>query len=299
MTDRGRGRGRSARIAMSSRNSASPTRGTISSACICTIRARAGCLMPGCSRLKMPRPAKCLNWIPIAASVRERFAAVNENRLAQLDQSLNRTAVDTLRLNTDEPFAQTLQRFLKSAGDGGVADEKQHSTFNIQHSTPKNRAVCLIIRWKLNVECSMFLGYFISSHRLSVARPDKRFRRQMRCQHLLPPYGELPPTFWEQHGTVLMLAGLGIIALAAFGLWLIFRPRPKLIIPPEVQARQALEMLRRTTGRRGGFEPRLASLAKLFHRGVSTGSRRIDHHGILPRNFRQRRNRRGTIESDV
>ena len=46
-------------------------------------------------------------------AVRERFAAVNEDRLAQLDQSLNRTAVDTLRLNTVEPFAQTLQRFFE------------------------------------------------------------------------------------------------------------------------------------------------------------------------------------------
>jgi hypothetical protein len=61
---------------------------------------------------------------------------------------------------------------------------------------------------------------------------------------LLPPYGELSPTFWEQHGTSLVLAGLGIIALAAFGLWFIFRSKPKIIIPPEVQARQALEILR-------------------------------------------------------
>ena len=45
--------------------------------------------------------------------VRERFAIINENRLAQLDQSLNRTAVDTLRLSTTEPFAQTLQRFFE------------------------------------------------------------------------------------------------------------------------------------------------------------------------------------------
>ena len=45
--------------------------------------------------------------------VRERFATVNENRLAQLDQSLNRTAVDTLRLNTTEPFAHSLQRFFE------------------------------------------------------------------------------------------------------------------------------------------------------------------------------------------
>jgi uncharacterized protein (DUF58 family) len=46
-------------------------------------------------------------------AVRERFASLNEGRLEQLDQSLNRTAVDTLRLNTVEPFAQTLQRFFE------------------------------------------------------------------------------------------------------------------------------------------------------------------------------------------
>ena len=47
------------------------------------------------------------------SGVRERFAAINEERLEQLDQSLNRTAVDTLRLNTTEPFASTLQRFFE------------------------------------------------------------------------------------------------------------------------------------------------------------------------------------------
>jgi hypothetical protein len=61
---------------------------------------------------------------------------------------------------------------------------------------------------------------------------------------LLPPYGELPPTFFEQHGTSIVFGGLGIIALAAFGGWLIFRPKPEIIIPPEVQARQTLEVLR-------------------------------------------------------
>ena len=42
-------------------------------------------------------------------SVRERFAAINQERLETLDQALNRTAVDTLRLNTGEPFAPKLQ----------------------------------------------------------------------------------------------------------------------------------------------------------------------------------------------
>lgn len=47
------------------------------------------------------------------SSVRERFAAINAERLAELDQALNRTGVDTVRLTTVEPFAQTLQRFFE------------------------------------------------------------------------------------------------------------------------------------------------------------------------------------------
>jgi uncharacterized protein (DUF58 family) len=46
-------------------------------------------------------------------AVRTRFAAVNAERLAELDRSLNRTAVDTLRLNTSQPFAPALQRFFE------------------------------------------------------------------------------------------------------------------------------------------------------------------------------------------
>jgi hypothetical protein len=61
---------------------------------------------------------------------------------------------------------------------------------------------------------------------------------------LLPPYGELPPTFWEQNSTVVSFAGIGVVALLAFFLWLLFHPKPKTIIPPEVQARAALENLR-------------------------------------------------------
>ena len=46
-------------------------------------------------------------------AVRERFAAVNAERLAELDRALIRTGVDTLRLNTTEPFAPVLQRFFE------------------------------------------------------------------------------------------------------------------------------------------------------------------------------------------
>ena len=47
------------------------------------------------------------------AGVRERFATVNAERLAELDRALIRTGVDTLRLNTTEPFAPVLQRFFE------------------------------------------------------------------------------------------------------------------------------------------------------------------------------------------
>jgi hypothetical protein len=61
---------------------------------------------------------------------------------------------------------------------------------------------------------------------------------------LLPPYGELPPTFWEQNKTAILFAGFGVVALLIFFLWRAFRPKIKIIVPPEVQARAALENLR-------------------------------------------------------
>jgi hypothetical protein len=47
------------------------------------------------------------------SSIREKYSCINRERLEQLDQSLNRTGVDTLRLNTNEPFAPVLQRFFE------------------------------------------------------------------------------------------------------------------------------------------------------------------------------------------
>jgi len=46
--------------------------------------------------------------------VRERFALTNSNRLAELDRALNRAGVETLRFNTADSFAQTLQRFFET-----------------------------------------------------------------------------------------------------------------------------------------------------------------------------------------
>jgi uncharacterized protein (DUF58 family) len=48
------------------------------------------------------------------ATVRDRFARTNAERLAELDRALQRAGVDTLRFNTSQPFAQTLQHFFET-----------------------------------------------------------------------------------------------------------------------------------------------------------------------------------------
>ena len=60
---------------------------------------------------------------------------------------------------------------------------------------------------------------------------------------LLPPLDELPPTFWEQHANPISFAGIGLAVLVAVSLWLFFRSKPKMIIPPEVEMRAALQEL--------------------------------------------------------
>jgi uncharacterized protein (DUF58 family) len=48
------------------------------------------------------------------ASVREKFARTNSERLAELDRAMRRAGVDTLSFSTGQPFAQTLQSFFET-----------------------------------------------------------------------------------------------------------------------------------------------------------------------------------------
>jgi uncharacterized protein (DUF58 family) len=48
------------------------------------------------------------------AATREKFARTNAERLAELDRAFRRAGVDTLRFNTSEAFAQTLQHFFET-----------------------------------------------------------------------------------------------------------------------------------------------------------------------------------------
>lgn len=47
-------------------------------------------------------------------AVREKFAAINADRLSELDRAFRRAGVDTLSFSTAEPFAQTLQHFFET-----------------------------------------------------------------------------------------------------------------------------------------------------------------------------------------
>lgn len=67
---------------------------------------------------------------------------------------------------------------------------------------------------------------------------------QEEAPALRPPLGELPPTFWEQQGTTIILSVVIALLLLALGIWLRLRPKPVAAVPPEVQARTALESLR-------------------------------------------------------
>jgi hypothetical protein len=115
----------------------------------------------------------------------------------------------------------------------------QQRTSNNEHPIKPERVS--VGRWMLDVGCWMFPLAIFSALPL---RAQTNASGINALPTLVPPYAELPPALWEQHATSMVIAGLGIIALAAFVLWLVFRPRPKIIIPPEVQARQALEALR-------------------------------------------------------
>jgi len=60
---------------------------------------------------------------------------------------------------------------------------------------------------------------------------------------LRPPRGEIPPDFWEAHRISIVISGIILLIIISTAVWFFLRTRPKASIPPEVQARQALEAL--------------------------------------------------------
>ena len=58
---------------------------------------------------------------------------------------------------------------------------------------------------------------------------------------LRPPRGEIPPTFWERYNVWIIAGTLVFLVLIGILVWIVTRPKPPIIVPPEVRARQALE----------------------------------------------------------
>lgn len=61
---------------------------------------------------------------------------------------------------------------------------------------------------------------------------------------LRPPHAEIPSTFWEQHTASVAVIGFALLAFLGLAIWFARRPRPPVIVPPEVQARGELAALR-------------------------------------------------------
>ena len=58
---------------------------------------------------------------------------------------------------------------------------------------------------------------------------------------------ELHPSFWAQHGGMIMLAAILTVGVVGLCIWRLRRPKPIIVIPPEALARSALESLRGRT----------------------------------------------------
>src|SRR5689334_5402737 len=60
---------------------------------------------------------------------------------------------------------------------------------------------------------------------------------------LRPPRVEIPPTFWERYNVWIIAGALVFLALIAIIIWIVSLPRPPIIVPAEIRAIQALDLL--------------------------------------------------------
>lgn len=83
---------------------------------------------------------------------------------------------------------------------------------------------------------------------------------------LAPAYGQIPPTFWDQHGTAIIIGSLALLAVVSVVVWKLLQPKPPAVVPPEIVARLALNKLQK--------EPEsgkvLSETSQILHRYVTT-----------------------------
>jgi hypothetical protein len=86
----------------------------------------------------------------------------------------------------------------------------------------------------------IFLRY--SAFLLPILLPSSR-RKDNTTPTLLLPYPELPPTFWEQHGSAVVVGGILVLLAGVALIWWCRRPKSVSPVPLEVEVRQALDAL--------------------------------------------------------
>ena len=106
----------------------------------------------------------------------------------------------------------------------GVFRERKASTRRLEASAP-------------SIGGSIFLSFLYATVP-AIAQPANAL------PPLIPAYGEIPPTFWEQHGTLVLIGVFAFLVLAGLGLWKMFQPKLQPVLPPEAIARAALEKIK-------------------------------------------------------
>ena len=79
---------------------------------------------------------------------------------------------------------------------------------------------------------------------LATAGAATNAAEEIGVPRLLPPYSELPPSFWERRGLTIIIFALAGLLIAGALVWFLCRSKPVVVLPPEVQVRGALESLR-------------------------------------------------------
>ncbi|HTB84501.1 MAG TPA: hypothetical protein VK742_12670 [Candidatus Sulfotelmatobacter sp.] len=60
---------------------------------------------------------------------------------------------------------------------------------------------------------------------------------------LVPAYGEIPPTFWEQYRALVIPGAFVFVFLLTWGVWFLLKPKPPVVLSPAFVAREALKKL--------------------------------------------------------
>ena len=122
-------------------------------------------------------------------------------------------------------------------------------------------------RDSLDVRCWMLdVGCFCFRFLLRLRRFPARHQRTP-CRRLRRRIGEMPPTFWEQHGTAIVVGGRA--SSWRWRLWFcgkMFQPKPPVILPPEVRGARGAGAIAAPAGRWKAVERSLANPAPLCRR---------------------------------